>query len=185
MPERSATHSVPARSLARVHAAGEFLVFARANPAHSGRRHVQVTRSRSDPFEAPASPSSGVSERWAPFEMLQIDGYDGSGDVYFFGAQVNPSHNGSLLAVFPLVHRLRACLGIAASVDSVRWSRVTPLLSCQLYGERTMDQPAVPSGAARAAHGPQRTAPSAIRPRCTRAPRCALCRCRRWCGAAA
>ena len=65
--------------------------------------------------------------------------------MYFFGVQANPSHNGSLVAVFPLVHRLRACLAIAASVDGVRWTRVTPLLSCRLYGERTMDHPAAPS----------------------------------------
>lgn len=61
------------------------------------------------------------------------------------GAQVNPAHNRSLLAVFPLAHRARGCLGVAASLDGVRWSRVTPLLACALYGERTLDQPAVPA----------------------------------------
>ena len=171
--------------LSLVHFGGEFLLYARANLAASGRRHVQVTRSR-DPYRgrdltarpsfglapegAPnvelaaepaieagtggprtlrASEASGSSSSWAsswaPFETIRIDGYDETGDVYFFGVQANPSHNGSLVAVFPLVHRLRACLAIAASVDGVRWTRVTPLLSCRLYGERTMDHPAAPS----------------------------------------
>ena len=171
--------------LSLVHFGGEFLLYARANLAASGRRHVQVTRSR-DPYrgrdliarpllelapegapnvELAAEPAvepvveagtggprtsrageaSGFSSSWAPFETVRIDGYDETGDVYFFGVQSNPSHNGSLVAVFPLVHRLRACLAIAASVDGVRWTRVTPLLSCRLYGERTMDHPAAPS----------------------------------------
>ena len=58
---------------------------------------------------------------------------------------MNPSHNGSLVAVFPLVHHLRGCLAIAVSVDGVRWSRAMPLLSCKHYGERTIDHPASPS----------------------------------------
>ena len=70
--------------------------------------------------------------RWAPFKTVHLGGYDATGDVYFFAAQVNPAHNGSLVAIFPLVHRLRACLAIAASYDGVHWSRVTPLLSCRL-----------------------------------------------------
>ena len=121
---------------------------------------------------------------WAPFEQITLGGYEmGQGDVYFFGVQTNPIHNGSLLvlfrgnrtrtrafttpcllptvrmahllmahalgprlqATFPLVHRMRGCIGLAASVDGVRWSRVTPLLSCSIYGERTLDQPAVPA----------------------------------------
>ena len=69
----------------------------------------------------------------------------GQGDVYFFGVQTSPIHNGSLLATFPLVHRMRGCIGLAASIDGVHWSRVTPLLSCSIYGERTLDQPAVPA----------------------------------------
>ena len=89
-------------------------------------------------------PNARVS-RWSAFETVRIDGYDDTGDIYFFAAQRNPVHNGSIVAVFPLVHRLHACLAIAASLDGVRWSRVTPLLSCRLYGERTMDQPASPS----------------------------------------
>ena len=90
--------------------------------------------------------SSDGGESWSAFEQVAIEGYDlGAGDIYYFGAQVNPSHNGSLLATFPLVHRLRGCIGLAASLDGVRWSRVTPLLSCSIYGERTMDQPALPA----------------------------------------
>ena len=112
----------------------QLLLYTRSNPASTGSRHVQMTRS----FDGGAS--------WSPFEQIRIDGYDmGQGDIYFFGVQVNPVHNGSLIATFPLVHRLRGCIGLAASLDGVRWSRVTPLLSCAIYGERTLDQPAVPA----------------------------------------
>ena len=112
----------------------ELLLYTRSNPASHGSRHVQVTRSR----------DGGVT--WQPFEQLVFDGYEhGSGDIYFFGAQINPAHNASLIAVFPLVHQMRGCLAIAASIDGVHWSRITPLLSCGVYGERTLDQPAVPS----------------------------------------
>ena len=109
------------------------LLYARANPAAHGSRHVQVTRSADD------------GATWSPFEQIELQNYAGDGDIYFFGAQVNPSHNGSLLAVFPITHRLRGCIGLAASLDGVHWSRVTPLLSCDLYGERTLDQPALPA----------------------------------------
>ena len=120
--------------LALVAFGGELLLYTRSNPADHGSRHVQVSR------------SSDGGESWSAFEQVRIEGYDmGAGDIYYFGAQVNPSHNGSLLATFPLVHRLRGCVGLAASLDGVRWSRVTPLLSCSIFGERTMDQPALPA----------------------------------------
>jgi hypothetical protein len=123
-----------AAQLALVAFGGDLLLYTRSNPASHGSRHVQVTR------------SSDGGESWSAFEQVTIEGYDmGSGDIYYFGAQVNPSHNGSLLATFPLVHRLRGCIGLAASLDGVHWSRVTPLLSCSIFGERTMDQPALPA----------------------------------------
>ena len=113
---------------------GDLILFTRSNPAHHGSRHVQMTRSR----------DGGAT--WSPFEQLVFDGYTlGEGDVYFFGAQVNPSHDGSLIAVFPIVHKLRGCISIAASYDGIHWSTITPLLSCGIYGERTLDQPAAPS----------------------------------------
>ena len=59
--------------------------------------------------------------------------------------EVNPSDNSSLVAVFPIVHRLRGCLGIAASVDGLHWSRITPLLACNIYGERAVDHSAAPA----------------------------------------
>ena len=119
--------------LSLVHFNGSLLLFTRANPMSHGSRHVQMTRSVDD------------GNSWSPFQQIQIDGHDDAGDIYFFGVQVNPSHNGSLVAVFPLVHRLRACICISASADGLRWTRVTPLLSCELFGERTIDQPAAPS----------------------------------------
>ena len=97
--------------LALVRFGDEFLLYARANLASHGKRHVQVTRS-ADPWgfggsrvrtaaEAHAllrhrrrstdmaahSRVGGVSRAWSPFEPVHIDGYDESGDIYFFGVQ--------------------------------------------------------------------------------------------------
>ena len=44
--------------------------------------------------------------------------------------------------MFPLVHRLRGCIAIAASLDGIHWSVATPLLRCEAYGERSAHQPA-------------------------------------------
>ncbi len=121
-------------SLARFR--GEFLLYTRANPAAHGRRHVQVSRS-----------ADGV--RWSPFELVRIDGYDGFGEIYFFAVQINPAHDGSLLAIFPLVDRLKGCIAAATSYDGVAWSAATPLVGCDIYGERTLDQPAAPAMVAR------------------------------------
>lgn len=133
--------------LALVPFRGELLLYARANLAASGRRHVQLTRAREAHVMRGSAEggSSSAASPWSPFETVSLEGYDETGDVYFWGAQVNPVHNGSLIAVFPLVHRLRACIAIAASLDGIHWSRATPLLGCRLYGERTIDQPASPS----------------------------------------
>jgi hypothetical protein len=52
-------------------------------------------------------------------------------------------HNGSLLALYPLVHKFRGCIAVSASTDGLRWSAPTPLLSaCAVHGERTVDHPA-------------------------------------------
>ena len=83
---------------------------------------------------------------WRPFVPLQIDGYDhAQGDVYFWAAQPNPVSAGTLLAVLPLVHRLRACVAISFSRDGRRWSRPLPLVACRAYGERGAHQPAAPA----------------------------------------
>ncbi|KAL1503281.1 hypothetical protein AB1Y20_011334 [Prymnesium parvum] len=114
-------------SLVRHRAA--FLLYTRANIFHRGRRFVQVTRSVD-------------TVAWSPFELIQIDRYEPlNGDIYFFAAQRNPIHRGSLLAIFPVAHHLRGCIGISLSLDGVRWSRITPLKACELRGERTVDQP--------------------------------------------
>ena len=64
-----------------------------------------------------------------------------------FSAHANPSHPASLLALFPLAHHSRGCIGISLSVDGLVWSPATPLTRCVLHGERAADQPAgvVPS----------------------------------------
>ena len=112
----------------------QLLLFARANMASHGQRFVQVTRSS----------DGGMS--WSAFSPISIEGYDPSeGDVYFWAAQRNPVDNTSLIATFPLVHHLRGCIGLALSLDGVRWSRVTPLLSCDAVGERALAHPAAPA----------------------------------------
>lgn len=112
---------------------GTLLLYTRANPKSHGSRHVQVTRSIDD------------GKTWLPFEQISIDGYSGGGDIYFFGVQINPAHADSLVAVFPMVHRLRGCIGLTASTDGVRWTRIAPLLPCNIFGERTMEHPALPA----------------------------------------
>ena len=115
---------------------GELLLYTRANTlGRGGGRHVQVTRSTDE------------GRHWSSFTLVQIDGYGalGAGDIYFFAVQTNPVHNQSLVAVFPIVHRLKGCIGLATSLDGVHWSRVTPLVSCDIYGGRTLDQPAAPA----------------------------------------
>jgi len=105
-------------------------LYTRANPSLYGSRFVQV------------SSSDDGSETWSPFELVNISGYDFfTGDIYFFAVMANPVHRGSLLAIFPLVHKLKGCLGLAASRDGVRWSRITPLRACPVHGERTVDHP--------------------------------------------
>ena len=76
---------------------------------------------------------------------LAIRGHDtlsaSDGDVYFFLAQANPVHGGSLIALFPLAQHHRGCIGMALSRDGMVWSRVTPLLRCAVHGSRTEHQP--------------------------------------------
>lgn len=108
---------------------GEYLLYVRANPAAHGQRYTQLTRSKD-------------THTWSPFELIQIREYRYSqGDLYFFDAQVNPVQPGSLIAVFPLVHLLRACIGMAFSLDGLHWSSITPLLSCEAYGDRAVSHP--------------------------------------------
>jgi hypothetical protein len=117
---------------------GELLLYARANPAARGQRFVQV------------SSSADGGRTWSPFRLIELGGYRREeGEVYFFAAQPNPVHAGSLLAVLPLVHNHRGCIGLATSLDGLRWSAVTPVVGCatnwdglDLYerrGERTVD----------------------------------------------
>lgn len=109
---------------------GEYLLYARANPAAHGQRYVQLARSTD-------------TWTWSPFELVQIRDYRYSqGDMYFFAAQVNPVQPDSLVAIFPLVHLMRACIGIAFSPDGLRWSTITPLVGCDAYGDRAVSHPA-------------------------------------------
>ena len=109
---------------------GQYLLYARANPAAHGQRYVQLTRSTD-------------TLTWSPFELVQIQDYRYSqGDLYFFAAQRNPVQPDSLVAVFPLVHLMRACIGIAFSLDGLRWSTISPLVSCEAYGDRAVSHPA-------------------------------------------
>ena len=120
--------------LALVRFQGQYLLFARANmAAQGGQRFVQMA-------------SSADLITWSPLRQISIAGYRAEeGDVYFFAPQVNPVLPTSLLAIFPIVHRLHGCLGIALSLDGLNWSRMTPLITCGSVGERTLSQPAAPA----------------------------------------
>ena len=70
-------------------------------------------------------------EQWAP----------SNGDLYFFSVQSNPVHNGSLVAMVPVVHHFSACVSLTFSVDGLRWSPLSPLVRCAAYGERSAHHP--------------------------------------------
>jgi len=109
---------------------GQLLLYARANPATHGQRFVQVSRS----FDGGTT--------WSSFKLIKIDGYSHvQGDIYFFSASVNPVHPSSLIAVFPLVHRLRGCIAMSTSLDGQRWSAPTSFIECEAYGARSAHQP--------------------------------------------
>ena len=108
--------------LSAVEFSGRTWLYARANPALSGQRFVQVT-------------SSADLHEWAPFELLRVDGYRmEDGDIYFLAVQRNPVAPAlapvSLVGLAPLVHRGEGCIGLTASIDGVRWSTPVPLLRC-------------------------------------------------------
>ena len=120
--------------LSLVHFDQGLILYARANLGSHGQRFVQRTTSRDD------------GRTWSAFETIAIDGYDPSqGDVYFWGAQVNPVDSSSLIATFPIVHQLHGCIGLSLSLDGLSWSRITPLLACQAVGERALAHPAAPA----------------------------------------
>lgn len=115
--------------LSLAHFGGEFFLYARANPAAHGQRFVQFTKSRN-------------LVNWTSFNLIEINSYNFSqGDIYFFSAQKNPVHNSSLIAIFPLVHRMRGCIALSVSLDGFKWSSPVSLLKCAVYGERTRDHP--------------------------------------------
>ena len=132
------------RRLSLVHFRRRFFLYARANPATHSQRFVQMT-------------SSFDSDVWEPFQQISLaDCAPTEGNIYFFAAQargrpregttrhqrprqrqpclpqVNPVHESSLLAVFPLEHRRQGCLAFACSLDGLRWSKPLSLLSCEV-----------------------------------------------------
>ena len=110
---------------------GRLMLFTRANMAAHGQRHVQVTSSYDE------------GKTWSRFRLVRIEGHEpSSSDIYFFNVASNPVHNGSLLAVFPIVQHFQGCLCIAASLDGRRWSAPEPLTRCVVAGQRTASHPA-------------------------------------------
>eukprot|EP00966_Prymnesium_polylepis_P115421 2667979-Prymnesium_polylepis.1 len=121
-------------SAARLH--GRWLLYARANLQECvarGGRYVQVA-------------SSDDLKQWSPWRLIHIEGYNASwGDIYFFSVQSNPIEDEgteSLLAIFPLSQPPAACIGIAFSIDGIRWSSVGKLKDCALAPHgRTAEHP--------------------------------------------
>lgn len=110
---------------------GRYLLYGRANPGLHGERYVQVT-------------TSTDLRSWSAFELIDVRGYHHSqGDMYFFSVQVNPTDPQTLVALVPLVHRLRGCIGLTTSRDGLHWSEITPPDS--LRGVRRAHRPP-PSG---------------------------------------
>ena len=108
---------------------GEFLLYARANPATHGQRFVMMSASRD-------------LQHWSALAMIDLQSYERKhGEVYFWAVVPNPVHNESLLALAPLVHRFRGCVGLSASRDGRRWSTPEPLFRCAVWGERTDAHP--------------------------------------------
>ena len=101
--------------LAAVRFGGRLLVYTRANLASHGQRFVQFTATT----DATNLDDASLQMRWDPFRLIAIDGYRPShGEIYFFAVQQNPVHNGSLVAIFPLIHHFRACVMLALSAAS-------------------------------------------------------------------
>ena len=92
-----------------------------------------------------------MSPRLSGLGAPEIDGYEpSSGDLYFFAVQRNPVHAASLLALFPLSQPPAACLGVAFSIDGVRWARVAKLRDCAAAPEgRSTDHPVAGGAIAR------------------------------------
>ena len=129
--KRAATSSSSKGSTDTGNVRGRLLLYARANMASHGQRYVQVTVSDDD----------GVT--WSRFRPIQFDRLDApEADLYFFNVARNPVHNDTLLAIFPLVHHLQACIAMSASRDGRHWSAPEPLTSCLIAGERAMSHPA-------------------------------------------
>ena len=98
-----------------------FRLYARANlleGAVSGGRYVQTTAS-----------NDGASNwtSWRPIQIRSVPA--GLADIYFFHAQINPVDPTTLLALFPMSQPPYACIGMAFSVDGIRFSEPINLQS--------------------------------------------------------
>ena len=100
--------------------------------------------------------TSADTRNWSAFAPISIAGYRAAdGDIYFFAAQLNPLDRSSLVALAPFVHRGCGCIGLLASRDGARWSRVFPLLRAEvdLSGADTMPSLSSPADRLQSAGG--------------------------------
>ena len=111
--------------LTLVHHRGRFFLYTRLNSARSGHRFVQMT-------------SSVDLRSWSRFVPIAVEGYNsheegsGHGNIYFWSASANPLDNGTMVALAPVSHHYRGCLGISLSADGQHWSPITPLVGTAL-----------------------------------------------------
>ena len=118
--------------LSLVHFRGSYWLYTRLNTGSHGQRFVAVTTSTDLRIGS-----------WGQFQRIHLRGYNvQQGEIYFFLVEVNPARSDTLVAFFPLVHRLRSCVAASVSSDGVNWSTPTPLAACETRGERALDHPA-------------------------------------------
>jgi hypothetical protein len=125
------------------HKDGHWLLYARANLAFHGGRHVVVAKSRTgEPWGADA---------YEDFRLISIAGYDdnGPGNVYFAGIDRHPLDEDMLVGLFPINLGEpgrhdgdgESFIGMALSCDGIHFSEFTPLVWTNGREGRTWDHP--------------------------------------------
>lgn len=125
------------------HKDDRWFVYARANLAYHGGRHVVLAKSKtSEPW--------GV-DAYEPFKLISIEGYEdhGPGNVYFAGIDRHPLDPDMLVGLFPINLGEpgrhdgdgESFIGMALSCDGLHFSELTKLVWTNGREGRTWDHP--------------------------------------------